>query len=217
MTAPSYQLDTNSAREGANVGGQRITETGAYTGVFTKAKHFTNDKGTTGIDFAFESTSGQNAYFQIYTKNNKGESIFGEKQLQAIMACMKLRGINPSQATIEEFNFDSRQVEKVQATVFKELMNTPVGVVLQKEYYTKNSGEAGERMNFFTAFDPKTKQMADEVLDQLQAEKLDKVMATLQDKYSTNNPQTSAPAQNASQNFQQPPASGADDFDDLPF
>lgn len=213
MNAPSYNLDTNSAREGANVGGQRINETGAYSGVFTKAKHFTNDKGTTGIDFAFESTSGQNAYFQIYTRNNKGESIFGEKQLNAIMTCMKLRGLTPSEAVIEEFDFDSRKVEKVNATVFKELMNAPVGIVLQNEHYTKNSGEPGTRMNFFAAFDPSTKQMADEVLDKAPAAKLDKVMATLQDKYSTNNAQTSTPAQNGPAHAQ--PADDLDD--DLPF
>lgn len=195
MSAPAYQLDPNAAREGANVGSQRINETGAYTGIFTKAKHFVNSNGTTGIDFAFESVSGAKTYFQIYTRNAQGEAIFGEKQLHAIMTCMKLRGLTPVQATIEEYDFDTRQVQQVQATVYKELTSAPVGVVLQKEHYTKNNGEPGERMNFFAAFNPETKQMADEVLDKLPAEKLDRVIVALKDKISTSHPQTGAPAQ----------------------
>ena len=51
MTAQSYQLNPADAREGSGRTNSRITETGAYDGAFTKAKHITATTGAVGIEF----------------------------------------------------------------------------------------------------------------------------------------------------------------------
>jgi len=183
-TVPAYKLNPELAREGDNQGSQRITENGGYPGVFTKAKHLVAGTGAVGIEFGFEAVDGSTAYFQLYTKNKDGDAIFGEKQLMALMTCLKIKSMAPQQAMIEEYDFNSKQVQKVKATVYPELMNKPIGIVFQKEHYIKNNGDNGERMLFFAAFDTQTKQTANEILDQKPAERLEKLLANLKDKNS---------------------------------
>lgn len=221
MNAPSYNLTSEYAREGDSQGSLRITENGAYKGVLTKAKHFVNDNGTMGIDFAFESVTGATAYFQFYTRNNQGDSIFGEKQLNAVMTCMKVKSITPQEGAIEEFNFDTKKVEKIQATIFPALMNKPIGIVFQKEHYVKKDGTPGESMGFYTAFNAESQQTANEVLDQSKAERLEKILANLKDKNAAQRPSPT----NSTQFYQNtqsenPAPTGHNDFDfdsDIPF
>lgn len=217
MNAYNYQLSADDAREGSGGGSSRISGSGAYIGVLTKAKHIVATTGAVGVECEFESKVGEQARFTLYTHNKSGELIYGCKQLQALMAVLKLRGIQPQQATIEEYDFDSRQVVKVQAEIYPDLMNKPVGVVFQMEEYMNGSGDVKMRPNFFAPYNAETSQLAVELLDQEPAKKLEKILQNLQDKKLP--PQTRPPAVRG--NGGNYPASNANQMpafdDDIPF
>jgi len=177
----SYTLNTTAAREG-DTQNLRITETGAYVGVFTKAEKVISKQGTTGIEFSFVSNEKQSADFlTLWTINKDGEHIYGFKQLMALMTCMRVKDVSEKTAQIEKF--DNGQKVKVQAPVHPELMNRPIGVLLQREEYEKSNGQPGHKFNFAGFFDPQTRMTATEILDKSgRAEKLDKMIAALKDR-----------------------------------
>jgi hypothetical protein len=209
MNAPAYQLNASEAREGSGSAISRVAKTGAYTGIFTKAKHVLAQTGAAGIEFEFESANKEQARFTLYTHNKDGQAIFGAKQLQALMAVLKLRNIAAKPAQIEEYNYDSGQKEKIDAEVYPELTGKPVGVVFQMEEYLSGQGELKMRPNFFAPFDANSKQMAVEILDQKSAGGLDKILAVLKDKPLRNRPAQAAPQ---GQSYVAPA-----ELDDIPF
>jgi hypothetical protein len=205
------------AREGDNPS-TRIMETGAYAGIITVAKSVTSKKGTKGIEIAFKDKQGLEAsYLTLWTTDKSGQSIYGEKQLHALMACMKLRSITAQQATVEEYDFDARQNINIQADVYPELMNNPVGLVLQNEEYPANDGSIKNRMVMVGFFNAETRQTASEILDNKPANNIDAQLATLKDK-KINTGQQSMNQQNTQQNSQQSTQEPVD-FDDssIPF
>ena len=151
----------------------------------------------------------------------------GWKHINAIMACMSLRGLSESQGTVERYNYDTQQRDKVQATIFPELMGKPVGLVLQKTEYEKmrdgmKTGETGWRLEpaaYFRAADEFT---SSEILDRkTKPEKLAAIIAVLADRPLKNRP---AARQQQSDSYSSPPAghpagSGFDGMDDdsIPF
>jgi hypothetical protein len=178
----TYNLNPELAKEGSGRASNRITDTGAYVGVITVAKDVKAGTGTTGIELSFKSNDGLEAhYLTLWTKNANGESIFGEKQLHALMTCLKVKSITGKDAIIEEYDFDARQNVKRQATVYPELMNKPVGLVLQREEYEGPNG-IKNKMVFFAPFEAATRKTAAEILDQKPAEQLDKILKSLKDK-----------------------------------
>jgi len=210
MTALAYKLDPNAARETDN-GAARLTETGAYTGQFTVAKHIDARSGAVGIEFNFKTDDNREANrLSLYTRNRDGSPIFGEKQLSALMTCLKLREINPTSAQVEVYDYDAKQTVHQQAAVYLELMNKPIGVCLQAEEYLNKQGEVKKRLNLVRFFDAKTRQTASEVLDKQSPVKLDAYLQTLKDKPLSTGHGHAAPNNQA--------AHADDDFDDdIPF
>lgn len=174
-----YTLDTEAARQ-ANSGG-RIAESGKYVGMFTKAKKVSSTQGTQGIELTFESNSGQTAdYLTMWTINKEGKQIYGFKQLMALMTCLKLRNIDSTPGTVEEYDRDSNQVVKKQAEIYPDLMNKPVGILLQMEEYEKKDHSIGERAVFAGFFDASTELVAAEILDKVATgSALEKMVAQL--------------------------------------
>lgn len=220
-----YQLDSNAARE-ADSFGSYLTDTGKYIGTFTRAeKLISKNKGTHGIGFTFESNK-QTTRFDIWTMNAQNEHLSGFKAINAIMACMSLRGIKPAPGQVERYNWDTQQKETVQADVFPELVGKPVGLVLQKTEYEKmrdgiKTGETGWRLELVAPFRAADEFTASEILDRkTKPEKLAAIIAVLSDR-----PLKARPAaQPARQGASTPPAghpaggSGFDDMDnDIPF
>lgn len=182
----SYDLNPESAKQ-AEQG--RITETGKYSGTFTRAEAVLSKKNTEGIEFAFKSDDGSEADFlTLWTHNSDEKELFGLKVLNALMTCMRVKQINPAKATVEKWADGGRQ--KVSATVFPELTGKPIGVLLQKEYYTKNDGSMGSKLNLVGCYEASTEMTASEILNKAtKAEKLGPMAASLRDKAS---PTTSA-------------------------
>jgi hypothetical protein len=179
MSMRSYDLNPESAKQ-AEQG--RITETGKYSGTFTRAESVISKKNTEGIEFTFRSIGGSDADFlTLWTHNAEGKELFGLKVLNALMTCMRVKQIKPAQAQIEKWMDGSKQ--KTDATVFPDLMNKPIGVLLQKEHYTKNDGSMGSKLNLVGCYEASTEMTASEILNKAtKSERLGSIVSGLRDK-----------------------------------
>ncbi|MEX3614556.1 MAG: hypothetical protein VB141_12585 [Burkholderia gladioli] len=174
-----YALDTNAARQADERSG-RISEIGKYIGTFSRAEDITSAKGTRGIDFTFETNDRLSANFSLWTLNKASESLFGFKQLQALMACLRARNIEPSRAVVKKWDRDTSSVIEVEADVFKDLMSKKIGILFETEDYLKNDGSIGTKVVPAAFFDPTTELMASEILDRkVQPVQLAKVVQSL--------------------------------------
>lgn len=189
-----YQLDTNAAREADSIGNY-LSETGKYIGKFTRAeKLVSKNKGTHGIGFTFESIGKQSTRFDIWTMDAQGKHLGGFKAVNAIMACMSLRGLQAATGEVERYNWETQQRETVQAEVFPALTGPDVGLVLQKTEYEKmrdgvKTGETGWRLELVAPFRAADEFTASEILDRkTKPEKLASVIAILTDRPLKNRP-----------------------------
>jgi len=210
----NYSLDTKLAREGSGNTGGRIQETGPYKGVIEWAREQVNANGTHLIEIKFLSVDNQYANITIYTQNASGEQLHGMSQIHALMSCLKVRSMNAIPGEVEAYDFDLGQVTKQQSMVLPELANKPIGMLLQKEFYTNSKGEQKDQMNLYAPFTSDTEQVSKEVLDNKgESEMLVKLVESVKDKYRNNvKPINSAPSYQS-----QEPAPAINEFDDIPF
>ena len=170
--------------EGAKAAGQnnRIDETGPYVGVFTRAEEVTSKAGTEGIEFSFVDSMGrESSFLSIWTVKKDGSELSGRKMLDALMTCMRLRGIEPSEQVVEKWVNGAKVNAK--ATVFAGLMNKRVGLLLAKEPYEAADGSIKSQMVIECAFDCEGKRTAKNVLDQKPDDgTLDKMIERLRDR-----------------------------------
>ena len=162
-----YALDTQAARKADQLSGA-ITESGKYTGTLIRAESVKSQKGTVGIEFTFKSDDGQIAdYLQLWTQNGDGEVLSGRNGIMALMTCLKIKSIK--QVSITDDKWDDIAKIRVPQTVpgYQDLMNKPIGIVLQKELYTNSQGADKEKMSIINWFDTETERTAGEILDQV--------------------------------------------------
>ena len=175
-----YALDTTAAKA-ADSAGFQIKEKGKYVGRFTRAEHIVSERtGTKGIDFDFVSDSGQRARFSIYTIKADGTTIYGFKQLMAMMTVLKLRNIaDPVMSMAKVYDFDQgKEVEK-NVPQLLELVNKPIGILITMEEYK----EGKFRPNLNGVFQAETELVASEILDRKTVPAhLAKMVAALRDK-----------------------------------
>ena len=206
-----YQLNPNNAKQ---VGvAARIQEKGAHKGVFTRAEHVESKKGTQGIEFAFRADDGRTAdYLTIWTVDKDGKELYGRKVIDALMTCLSLRTIGAKVAQIKKYDAQARQEVLVQSTVFPELMNKSIGLLLVREEYAKNDGSTGWKMAIVGAFDTNKGLTPKEILEQGGPGQLEKMIAALQDR-----PLKVRPASRSSDSYDGN-SGGFDDMDDdIPF
>ena len=208
-----YALDANEARKADNTGNS-IREMGKYLGKFLQAEDITASTGTKGIALTFEA-NGQKTRFSLYTKRSNGETIMGFQALSAIMACLGLRNISPQQGTITFWDNDAKAEKTKQGTVFPELCNKPIGVLLETEDYLNRDNEVRTRMVFAGAFQAGTELTASEILDRkTKPAQLEKMVAFLRHHPVKPAKGSSAPAPTKASTG----SSGFDDMDDdIPF
>lgn len=211
--ALNYQLNKQDALQGDS--DARITKTGAYTGVFTQAYAIKADTGTEGVEFTFKDVTGAEAKFlTLYTQKADGEKAYGFKQLMACMTCMKVKDAPAQDGVVKIYDFETKKEIDKKVPIYPTLMNTPIGILLQKEEYQKQNGKVGEKMTFAGFFDPQTKQTASEIFENKPATRLDAKVANLKDKLLPKQQD-----QGQSYQFQQPGDDGFGSFEDedLPF
>jgi hypothetical protein len=164
-----YTLDTQAAKQ-ADQSGKFIKETGKYKGRFIKAEALTATTGTQGIAFTFESDEKQTANITIYTVKSNGEKLYDFQKLMAIMACMKLRTVSdPVIGKATKYDFDAKQDVQYDAPLLLDLMNKPIGLLLQSCEYEKQkdrvpTGEYGWKLEINGAFEASTELTASEIL-----------------------------------------------------
>lgn len=213
-----YQLDTQAAKQSDETG-KFIKETGKYKGKFTKAEALTASTGTQGIAFTFVTEAGQEANFSIYTVKGDGTKLSSFQTLMALMACMKLRNVSdPKMGVTTKYDFTAKADVQYEAPLLLDLMNKPIGVILQSCEYEKQkdrvpTGEYGWKIELQGAFDAATELTASEILGgATKPEKLAKMIATLADR----------PLKSKSVRANAPVSNGAGDMnwpgeDDIPF
>ena len=205
-----YTIDATAAREAENFS-KFLSETGKYKGKFICAeKLVSSNKGTHGIGFTFESDSKQTTRFDIWTMNAQGEHLMGFKTLSAIMACLKLKTLAVGTGPVERYDYDTKQRYTVQAEIFPDLLNKPIGLVLVNTEYekmreNKKTGETGWRLELVAPFEAATEFTAAEIMDRAtQPKKLAAIVSMLADRPLKNKP---APLQ-ASHSYEAAPPAG---------
>lgn len=158
-----YALDTTSARK-ADQTGQFLNEIGKYVGKFTQAEDLKASSGTRGIGFRFEA-NGQRANVALYTVKSDGTKLMGHDALMAIMTCLGLRNIEPKAGTVKAWDNEAKAEVTKQATIFPDLCDKPIGLLLETEDYEKQSGGTGTRMVITGIFQANTELTASEILD----------------------------------------------------
>lgn len=212
--ARDYALDTEAAKK-ANSGGKRITEAGPYNGTFRAAFYEKNERGTESVSFLFDAENGQEAGpLTVYTHNGKGEPLSGYDALNALMTCMRIRGLKAKSGQVELYDFNSQSMVTKTKELYPDFAGKPVGLFLRKEEYTKQSGEIGTRLVIAGSFDPKTLQMAGEILGKSESANAWEHMRSWLEANPVKHQKGSKPASST-------PVTGhsADDFadDDIPF
>lgn len=176
----SYTLDATQAKA-ADSFSSSIRETGKYIGTITRAEAITSTKGTRGLGLSFKTDDGATAdYLDLYTHKEDGEALSSLKTVNAILACLKLRGIKEGQIHFEKWNKDTKQREKVTGTGYPDLMGKRIGFLMRKELETDNKGADRERVAIFAVFQAETELTATEVLEQkTKPERLEKMFDAL--------------------------------------
>lgn len=212
-----YSLDVNLASKADTIGAY-INDTGKYVGKFIRAEKLVSaNKGTHGIGFTFQADDNRECRFNIWTMRENNEPLQGINQINALMACLKVRALTESVRNVKKWHDGSEQV--MAATCFSELMDKPIGLLLRAEEYEKMqdqapTGEYAWRMGLFAIFQAGTELMASEILSRkTKPEQLGKVIGLLADK-----PLKKKSGQSGSTSGQTSRPAAAPDFmdDDLP-
>ncbi|SNS16622.1 hypothetical protein [Pseudomonas segetis] len=213
-----FDLDSGSARAADNKSAF-IDEAGKYLGAFTRAEWMEkDDTGSTGIGFSFKNSENAEAQFYInlsYQHGKKNDG--GHSLLNAIMACMKLRKVEaPRKITVEKWNSDTKQRDKVDVYGFPELMGPKIGLLIQMEI-EKNSESGNPRPTIYMPFSAESEKTASEVLDGDKCRapaKLEKAVQMLMNKPLVDR----RPKGNQHQTGNTPSSDGPpDDWNDIPF
>lgn len=224
MLHTEMTLNVKAAR---SVGGASfITTSGAYVGTITAARIYESKSGAEMLDIDFESNEGERAHMSMCIYDKEGKETFSRAILDSLMTVCRVRSLKA-----EQRRFKDRQGNEQVGYFFVDLMNKPLGLVIQagpEEYDVKGEIKTMIRLNLLTPFDARTRQNAAEILDQAEAKAVDAKLKNLKDKplkklaAQSSNGFESAPAPRnsyASAPAQVPPAAPGGDFspDEIPF
>ncbi len=211
----SYTRDDQLAVQPEATFGGKIETSGAYIGRLTLAKERTAKTGTRGIEFTFEADDGRVArYLTLWVARANGDKIeYPFSLLSALMACLEVKKIDSTQETVDEWNAATGQWAPTEAQTFPELMNKPVGLLLQREE-REWEGKTYVSMKIVQFFDPRDRSTPSEILSGARSgQALEKMVGNLRETVVRADapPAGAAPTSGGSASF-----SSIDD-DDVPF
>ena len=213
-------LNTNSAKAADSIA-SGITDAGKYVGVITRAESLTSTRGTQGLGLSFRTDTGQSAdYLDIYTRKADGTELMGAKAVNAILACLKLRGAKLGTIQCEKWDSEAKQRTKVTVQGYPDMMGKRIGLLLQKELGTHSeTGAATEKMVIFGVFSPDTELTASEILDgKMNPERLPHMLQMLMARPVRDNRKASVQAGTPRPATASTPGTRFDDMDDdIPF
>lgn len=143
----------------------RIEEAGKYVGVIKSMEFTTAKSGTTGFEVEFETDNKESASFTIWTEKKDGTALGGVHKINALLACVGVRGLTPTNQQLEKYDFDLKERVMKNCVVAPEVAGKRVGLLLQRENYKNDSGDLKYQMNFFSCFHAQSELMAKEILD----------------------------------------------------
>ena len=216
-----YNLDPNLAKK-ADVIGAYIQDTGKYVGTFLRAEKLVSaNKGTDGIGFTFKDDAGRECRFDVWTRKPDGTTLSGLNQINALMACLKIRTMQPVTTQVKKWDNNQRAETVQEAPCFVELMNKRIGLLLRAEEYEKmdggqKTGDIGSRIGLFAIFQADTELMASEIMSsKTKPEALAKVIPMLADKLLKKSGGNGGNRSSGSDNSMPPDSIPFDD--DIPF
>jgi len=216
MGAPTFKLDKDAAKKADQP--TSIQEGGKYTGVFLSAIAVkSSQKKTKAIQFEFqdEKTEAKANYLTIYYERADGTTIArGANQIHAIMACMGIEELTEKKSVIKVYDFEAKAEVDKKVKMFAELVNVPIGILFQKQLYTRGNGSDAARVNMLGVFDAKTGKTANEKLEGLEAEAIDKELKRLEVRDSRKSLEEIEKQNNADDSEEQP---STEFDDDIPF
>jgi len=173
-------LDTNQARAADN----RmivITETGKYIGTITRAEKLTSTQGTLGLGLSFKADDGSTAnYLDIWIRKANGDDLFGLKTVNAMLACLRVRGAEEGQIEFNAWDKNTKGMVRRKAPGYPALMGKRIGLLLQKVKETDDKGNDRDGIVIYAVFQADTELTASEVLDsKTTPEKLPKMLQAL--------------------------------------
>lgn len=156
-----YEYNEASAAK-ADDAASRISEPGAFVGKFNKVFAIEAKSGAKGLTFEFESPGNGTSEFSIYTHSADDKPFFGESMRNALLMLLGLKKMTsePGEALVW---VDGQKITQ-EVDCFPALCGKPIGIVLQKELYTKGNGDrSGVRFGLYGLFQAETKLMASEI------------------------------------------------------
>lgn len=160
-----YALDKKAAMS-ADATGKWINETGKYTGKILCAEDIKAGTGTRGVVLTLQADDGRETRQFVYTMKADGEQLSGYGLLMALMTCVKVRDIKPTNGPVRRWDSEKKEEYTEQGTVFAELANRPLGFLLQKteEKSRKNPGDTAWTAKIVGVFEASTELTASEIL-----------------------------------------------------
>lgn len=171
-------LDVRAAR--AVGGASFITTSGAYVGTITAARIYKSKSGAEMLDIDFESNEGERAHIQMCIYDKEKNPTFQRAIVDSLMTVCRVRSLKA-----EQRRFKDRQGQEQTGYFFVDLMNKPIGLLIQagpEEYDVKGEVKTMIRLNLLTPFDAHSRQNAAEILDQGEARAVDARLKNLKDK-----------------------------------
>lgn len=177
--AINYEFNEELAQRGDSAASR--LDTGPVVGVFKRAWAVQSENtGTHGVELEFEEPSGGKATTTLWTQREDGTPVFGQSLLQAAMYLMGVKSLKSEPGKIEKYDEDAKGRVEVDGDTYPALCNKPIGVVWQKELYSKNNGSDGDRLNIVMFYQPETKLTMTELKERVtKPQKLEKLLKTL--------------------------------------
>ncbi len=157
-----------------------IRETGKYVGTITRAEKIVSKNGTQGLGLSFKSNDGATAdYLDLWYQGADGNKLPSNKQVMALLACLKLREPVDGEVTFDAWDKTTKSKVKKTTMGYPEMMGKPIGFLLQQEL-GEHEGKTTDKIVIFGVFQADTELTATEILKQKTSpEQLAKMLGSL--------------------------------------
>lgn len=152
-----------------------ITESGAYTGKLS-AKYVQGSNGSksAGIEFTLDGEQGKLNYLAVWYQKKDGTcNDSGFNLINAMMGLLKIQSLTSKQVGDE--------------WVCPEFEGKQIGLVVQKELFTKNNGSEGYKFEIVMPFSAQSRKTLKEALANAPAAAVDKMLPLLRTKDNRTN------------------------------
>jgi hypothetical protein len=213
LNAPTYQYNDQHV---AQLDAGQIDQSGGYVASINWARAVQSKKGGWGVEIQATTDDGRTMRnpVTLWTLKADGSRIFGHDILDSLLICAGMKAgaaMKPGRVTAKTWDPVERRLIDEDADGYPALTGKRVGLIVQREAYTKQDGSTGYRLNLVGAYHPDDQRSAGEIIGGKPAEATARKLAGLRDKDSTGAaPMPAAPGQTA-------PAKASDFDDDIPF